>query len=83
MLLQHKEDIVVSKILLKNDKGTSRGKCDKNKEQKAAVTSHPACSLMERYQLGFVKEEVELLILVAVAPVTVNPAGGAIELWLG
>lgn len=34
-------------------------------------------------QLEVVKGADALLVLVAVAPVTVKPVGGAMELWLG
>lgn len=55
---------------------------EETKDRKHTV---PTCLQTHRHaaQLGAVKGEDELLVLVAVAPVTVKPVGGAIELWLG
>lgn len=59
-----------------------RGVGDKE-ETKIENTRFPTCLQHRRTQLGEVKGEDALLVLVAVAPVTVKPVGGAIELWLG
>lgn len=85
MLLQHKEDIGGAKYSLKMTKehpGENVIRTRSRKQQSLPIQPVHLCN-KELYQLGFVKEEVGLLVLVAAAPVTVNPAGGAIELWLG
>lgn len=54
------------------------------REKKIENTRFPTCLQTHRHaQLGEVKGGDALLVLVAVAPVTVKPVGGAIELWLG
>ena len=60
-----------------------RGRGDKE-ETKIENTRFPTCLQTHGHaQLGEVKGEDAVLVLVAVAPVTVKPVGGAIELWLG
>lgn len=54
-------------------------------ETRGRGTRGPDCleSTDRQAQLEVVKGADPLLVLVAVAPVTVNPVGGAMELWLG
>lgn len=65
-------------------KSSGKGQRDDKEETKIENTRFPTCLQTHRHaQLGEVKGEDTLLVLVAVAPVTVKPVGGAIELWLG
>lgn len=69
-------------LFLKSSLG--KGERSDKEETKIENTRFPTClQTHRRTQLGEVKGEDALLVLVAVAPVTVKPVGGAIELWLG
>lgn len=69
-------------LFLKSSLGKGEGVI--KEETKIENTRLPTCLQTHRHaQLGEVKGEDALLVLVAVAPVTVKPVGGAIELWLG
>lgn len=69
-------------LFLKSSLGKGEGLI--TEETRIENTRLPTCLRTHRHaQLGEVKGEDALLVLVAVAPVTVKPVGGAMELWLG
>lgn len=63
---------------------SSVGKGERDVKEETKKTAGSTCLPVHRHaQLGLGKGGDALLVLVAVAPVTVKPVGGAMELWLG